>query len=37
VAAVDDEDCVQWRRRGGGVQWRWQRLTASAVEPMDRR
>ena len=26
VAAVNDEDGVQWQRGGGGVQWRWQRL-----------
>ena len=26
MAAVDDEDGVQWQRRGGGIQWRRQRL-----------
>ena len=26
VAAVDNEDSVQWRQWGGGVQWRRQRL-----------
>ena len=32
VAAVDDKDGVQWQRWGGGVQWRQQRLTATAME-----
>ena len=36
VAAVDDEDGVQWRGRGG-VQWRRQRSTATAVGATDRR
>jgi hypothetical protein len=35
AVAVDDEDGVQWWRRGG-VQWRWQRLTTTAVGATDR-
>ena len=31
AAAVDDEDGIQWRWRGGGVQWRLQRLTVTAT------
>ena len=37
VAAVDDEDGVQWWRRGGGVQWRQQRSTAMTAGATDRR
>ena len=36
VAAVDDEDGVQWWWRGG-VQWRRQRSTVTAVGATDRR
>jgi len=35
VAAVDNEDGIQWWP-GGGVQWRWQRSTATAVGATDR-
>ena len=35
VAAVDDEDGVQWRR-GGGVQWRRQRLMEATQQPTTR-
>ena len=36
AAAVDNEDGVQWRRRGG-VQWRRQGMTVTAVGATDRR
>ena len=36
VVAVDDEDGVQWWRRGG-VQWWRQRSMTTAVGAMDRR
>ena len=32
VAAVDDEEGIQWRGWGGGVQWRQQRSTAVSME-----
>jgi hypothetical protein len=32
VEVVDDEDGVQWRRWGGGVQWRRQHLTTASMD-----
>ena len=32
VVAVDDEDGVQWRCWGGGVQWRWQCSMAASMD-----
>jgi hypothetical protein len=32
VAAVDDEDGVQWRRWGGGVQWQRHGLTVASMD-----
>jgi hypothetical protein len=37
MAVLDNEDGLQWRQRGGGVQWRPQRSKATTVGGTDRR